>query len=156
MNKETKIEIIIIIVLVIILGVLLKLAIIAINENSLSQIPNEIMNKQDKNMSGKMSESSSSIEYSGVTEITKDTTIESGDYSSEKEDENSILVNGDINAELSNIKVDKTGDSDGGDNTSFYGINSAIITKSKANLNLKNITVTTERRRSKWSILLWW
>ena len=37
----------------------------------------------------------------------------------------------------------KTGDSTGGDNTSFYGINSAILAKSGANLNLKNIKVTT-------------
>ncbi|MBP5656479.1 hypothetical protein J6X15_02760, partial [Candidatus Saccharibacteria bacterium] len=45
---------------------------------------------------------------------------------------------------LSNITVTKTGDSDGGDNTSFYGTNSAIIAKSGANLTIKNATITTD------------
>ena len=44
---------------------------------------------------------------------------------------------------FSNITVDKSGDSDGGDTSNFYGNNSAILAKSGANLTLKNITVTT-------------
>ncbi len=87
---------------------------------------------------------SGTITYSGVKEITEDTTINSGSFSSNKADENAILVSGDIKATLSNIEVTKTGDSDGGDNTSFYGTNSGIIAKSGANLTLKNITVTTK------------
>ena len=39
----------------------------------------------------------------------------------------------------------KTGDSDGGDNTSFYGTNSAIIAKDGANLTIKNATITTSK-----------
>ena len=85
-----------------------------------------------------------SVTYSAVNEITEDTTIESGEYSSETKDENAILVKGDIDVKISNIKVDKTGDSDGGDNTSFYGINSALIAKDGANLTLSNINVTTD------------
>ena len=100
--------------------------------------------KPDGNMPGQMGGNASSIEYSGVTEITEDTTIGSGEYSSEKADENAMLVTGEIKATLSNITVNKTGDSDGGDNTSFYGINSGIIAKSGANLTLKNITVKTD------------
>ena len=67
-----------------------------------------------------------------------------GSYSSSTADENAISASGDINVDISNITVGKTGDSDGGDNTSFYGTNSAILAKSGATLNLNNITVTTD------------
>lgn len=86
---------------------------------------------------------STSITYSASKEITEDATIGSGDFTSSKSDENTILVSGDIKATLSDINVTKTGDSDGGDNTSFYGINSAIIAKEGANLILKNINIET-------------
>lgn len=99
--------------------------------------------KPSGNMPGQMSNNSASITYAASKEIIEDTTIESGEFSSKTEDENALLVNGDINATFSNIEVNKTGDSDGGDNTSFYGINSAIVAKSGANLTLKNIKVTT-------------
>ncbi len=85
----------------------------------------------------------SEIVYSAVTEITEDTEITSGEYTSENEDEIAILVTGDIDVSLENISVTKTGDSDGGDNTSFYGINSAILAKDGATLTIDGITVTT-------------
>ena len=144
MKKDTIIQIVIIIALAIILGVLVKFTIEAINENSMPQMEKQGMMQLDGNMQGQMGGGTSLIEYSGVTEITKDTTIESGEYSSETADENAILVSGDIDATFSNITISKTGDSDGGDDTSFYGINSGILAKDGANLTLKNITVTTD------------
>lgn len=81
--------------------------------------------------------------YSSQTEITKDETITSGTYKSTTKDENALSVSGDVTSTISNVTVTKTGDSDGGDNTSFYGTNSAIIAKDGANLTLKNITVET-------------
>ena len=146
MKKNTIIQIIIIVFLAIILGILVVYTINSTSQGNTQKKLNEGMSEQNGKMPTTMGESSSSIEYSGTTEITEDTKIESGEYSSEKSDQNGILVNGDIDAELSNIKVTKTGDSDSGDNTSFYGINSAILAKSKANLNLKNITVTTDAK----------
>lgn len=86
---------------------------------------------------------STSTSYSSTKEITTDETIESGEFSSTTADENTINVSGNITANLSNITVTKTGDSDGGDNTSFYGTNSAIIAKDGATLNIENATVTT-------------
>lgn len=142
MKKKTLIQILIILILVIVLGVLLKFTIDAISKNELSPID---MNKPSGSMQGQMGGSSSDITYSSAKEINEDTSINNGEYSSEKEDENALLVNGDIDVKISNIEVTKTGDSDGGDNTSFYGTNSAILAKSGANLNLKNITVTTDR-----------
>lgn len=82
------------------------------------------------------------ISYNGKTTIDDDTTIKEGSYTSTSSDENAVLVNG-SKTSISNVKVTKTGDSDGGDSTSFYGTNSAILAKSGANLTLKNIKVTT-------------
>ena len=85
-----------------------------------------------------------SINYSSKIEITENKTITNETYSSENKYENTILVSGDINAEISDTTITKTGDSDGGDNTSFYGTNSAITVKDKANVILKNLNITTD------------
>lgn len=83
------------------------------------------------------------ISYSGVLEITDDKEISNKDYSSSKKDENAVLVSGDVKVSIENSEIEKTGDSDGGDNTSFYGMNSAILAKSGANLTLKDLNITT-------------
>ena len=87
--------------------------------------------------------SSSNISYSSKNNITESSTLTSGTYNSSDADENALLVSGDIEVNLSNITVTKEGDSDGGDNSNFYGTNSAIIAKDGALLTLKSINVTT-------------
>ena len=126
-DKKNLLYIGIIIILTIILIVLWYL--IINKNNTTNNIPNINNN--------------SSITYSAVKEITKDEKIDEGDFKSTNSDENAISVSGDIKATLSNITVSKTGDSDGGDNTSFYGTNSAIIAKKGANLTIKNAEITT-------------
>ncbi len=142
MKNKTAIQVIVIIILVVILGILVTFTIDAINENQSGQRGNRGMNEQNDDMGGNTSDSTS-ISYTGVTEITEDTSLESGEFISETADENAILISGDIDVSLSNITATKTGDSDGGDDTSFYGINSAIIAKSGANVTISNIEVTT-------------
>lgn len=83
------------------------------------------------------------VTYSAIEEITEDIELEKGTYSSSTKDENALLVNGDIEVTLSNIEVNKSGNSDSGDSTSFYGNNSAILAKEGADLTLNNVTVTT-------------
>lgn len=144
MKKKILIEIILIIVLVVILGILVKFTIDSIDEKNSTQISNMEMEQPSESMHGQMGNNSSFVSYKGTEEIIENTTIETGEYSSTTADENALLVSGDIDATLSNIKVTKIGDSDGGDNTSFYGINSALIAKDGANLILKNINVTTD------------
>jgi hypothetical protein len=143
MKNTTIIQIIIIVVLAIVLGILIKFTIIAIDENSSPKMLSQGMGEQ-AGMTGQMDGNSSNITYSSENEITENTTMVTGDYSSDTADENALLINGDIESKISNITVTKTGDSDGGDNTSFYGINSAIIAKSGADVTLKNINVTTD------------
>ncbi len=87
---------------------------------------------------------SSSVSYYSTKEIKTDEEIDGEEYSSTTADENAVLVSGEITATLTDINVSKTGDSDGGDNTSFYGTNSAIIAKGGANLTIKNTTITTD------------
>ncbi|MBO4812744.1 hypothetical protein J5491_01195 [Candidatus Saccharibacteria bacterium] len=134
MNKKQAITYVsIIAALVITLGVLWFFIIDTVNNTNSNSTPA---------MNGGGSTSSAS--YSAVTEITSDTDITSGNFSSTNADENAISASGNIEVNLSNITVTKTGDSDGGDNTSFYGTNSAIIAKSGATLNIKNATITTD------------
>ena len=134
-DKNTLWYVIIIIVLVAILGVLWFLMVSGNNKSNNS-------NNQGNNQPGMNNNSNTS--YSGVKEITKDETITSGEYKSSNADENAILVSGDVNASISNITAHKTGDSDGGDSTSFYGINSAVLAKGGATLTIKNATITTD------------
>lgn len=91
----------------------------------------------------KPGQNSSNVTYKANEEITKDEELSNVEYSSTSTDENALLASGNIKVSASNIKVTKSGDSDGGDNSNFYGNNSAILAKDGANLNIKNATVTT-------------
>ena len=84
----------------------------------------------------------SNISYSANKEITSDEKVNSGTYTSSMKDENAISVSK-ANVTLSNIEVEKSGDSDGGDSTSFYGTNSAILAKDGATLTIENATINT-------------
>ena len=131
-KKKLIIYISTIIVLVITLAVLWFLI---ISSNTSSNNPNR-NNKPE-------SSSNSSVTYSSPKEIKSDEDITEGSYESTNADENTILVTGNVKSNLSNITVEKTGDSDGGDSTSFYGNNSAILAKDGANLTIKNVTINT-------------
>ena len=133
-DKKTMLYIITIVVLAIILGVLWFLIINNTNNN----LNNNGM------QGGPGMNNGSSATYSAVKEITKNEDITSGEYKSTNADENVISVSGDVELSLSSITISKTGDSDGGDNTSFYGNNSAIIAKDGANVTIKNVNITTD------------
>ena len=96
------------------------------------------------NNGGMPGNNSGNVSYSAKTEFTENTTITSGTYTSSEADENAISVTGDIDVNLSNIKVSKEGDSDGGDSTSFYGTNSAILAKDGATLTISNANIETK------------
>ena len=131
-DKKTLIYIIVIVFLVLILGMLWYLIISSNTSN----------NSSNNNRPGMNNNSETS--YSAVKEITENENIASGEYKSSNADENAILIRGNIKSTLSNITVNKTGDSDGGDSTSFYGTNSGIIAKDGASVTIKNTTITTD------------
>jgi len=137
-DKKTVVYIITIVVLVAILCVLWFL-IINTNNNK-----NSNNNSNNNGQTGHGMNNNTNITYSAVKEITKDEDLTDGEYKSTNADENAISVSGNVKSTLSGITVNKTGDSDGGDNTSFYGTNSAIIAKSGANVTINNATITTD------------
>ena len=131
-DKKTLMYIIIIVSLGIILGVLWFL--IVTDSNSRNSNNGSIPNMNN----------SGSVSYSAALKITSNEDITDSEYSSAKKDENVILVTGKIKSTLKNVIVNKKGDSDGGDNTSFYGTNSAILAKDGATLTIKNATIKTD------------
>ncbi|MBR0460430.1 hypothetical protein IJI91_00325 [Candidatus Saccharibacteria bacterium] len=133
MDKKDKITYAAIIaILAVSLGVLWFLIIDAVN----SGIANDDMPA--------INSDSSSISYSAVKEITSDEDITDGEFSSTDANQNVISASGSLKSTLSDIAIFKTGDSNGGDSTSFYGINSAIIARNGANLTIKNTNITTD------------
>lgn len=95
-------------------------------------------------MGGPGGQSSGTASYSAVKEITSYETIKDETCSSENSDENAVLATGSITAQLSDTTITKTGDSDGGDTSNFYGNNSGITAKDGAALTLKNMKITTD------------
>jgi len=132
-DKKTTVFILIILVLI---TILVGLWFLIINDD------------KDSNMKGGKKEDfqrefNSKVTYSSKKEINSSENIEEGTYTADGSDENAILINGKITSNISNITVNKTGDSDGGDNTSFYGTNSALIAKGGANVTIENVTINT-------------
>ena len=132
-NNKTLKYIIIISVLVLILAILWILIITDKKTSNSNNIKTPLGMNNNSNTS-----------YSAVKEITKDETVENEEYKSTNSDENAVLVSGNIESNISNVSINKTGDSDGGDNTSFYGTNSALLAKDGANVTIKNATITTD------------
>ena len=130
-------------ILIYILGVIILTSGLTFTENLVINNFKDNVNSNNNPNQSMGVEQNTNISYSAVKEITESTTKTSGEYESTEKEENAIIVSGEIDVNLSDIKVDKSGDSDGGDNTSFYGTNSGIIAKDGANLTLKNITVNT-------------
>ena len=107
---------------------------------SLGLITNKFFLSSNDN---KITMNDNNVSYSAKYETLKDDDLSDETYESNTKDENTILVNGDVDVNMNNITVNKGGDSDGGDNTSFYGINSAILAKSGAIVIIKNSTIYT-------------
>lgn len=141
LNGAKNIIIYIILVAIVTTGLIFTQSYITKNISS-SNTQNQIQNNMQ--MPGGQGETASNITYTANKEISEDSTIENGEYSSTTSNENAIIATGDVDVNLSNITVDKTGDSDGGDSSNFYGNNSAILAKNGVNLTIKNATITTE------------
>ncbi len=71
--------------------------------------------------------STSSFEYTAATEITEAAEQADQTYMSETADESALIVNTADTVTITNPTVTKTGDSDGGDNCNFYGLNAALL-----------------------------
>lgn len=84
-----------------------------------------------------------SVSYSSANTVSEDKTFNGDEFKSSKSDENALLISGDVSVSTSDIKVSKTGDSDGGDSTSFYGNNSGVLAKNRASVYIDASTIET-------------
>ena len=88
--------------------------------------------------------SSSDFTYTGATEITAAQETTDGIYLSDAYDENALLIDTAEAVTLNNPTVTKGGDSDGGDNCSFYGLNAAVLAKGGATVTITSGTVESD------------
>lgn len=87
---------------------------------------------------------SSDFTYTGATEITAAQETTDGIYLSDAYDENALLIDTTEAVTLNNPTVTKGGDSDGGDNCSFYGLNAAVLAKGGATVTITGGTVESD------------
>ena len=69
----------------------------------------------------------SSFEYTAATAITEAAEVTGQTYASETADESALIVNTADAVTITDPTVTKTGDSNGGDNCNFYGLNAAVL-----------------------------
>ena len=87
---------------------------------------------------------SADIVYTAAAEITQSDTQESQTYASDTADESALIVNGEADVTIADPTVTKTGDSDGGDNCNFYGLNAAVLAMGGATLTISGGSVTSD------------
>ncbi|MDO5481187.1 MAG: hypothetical protein Q4F60_02485 [Candidatus Saccharibacteria bacterium] len=85
---------------------------------------------------------SSSVSYSGTTEISSDTNASGEKYYSDEAGKNALLFSGGIST-LINPTIEKYGDSSG-ENSDFYGINAAVLAYNGATVDISGGTIETK------------
>ena len=88
--------------------------------------------------------SSADIDYAGAAEISSADTQDGQSYTSTASDENALLISTSDEVAVTDPTVTKTGDSDGGDNCNFYGLNAGILVKDGASATITGGEVTTD------------
>ena len=86
----------------------------------------------------------SSFEYTAATEITGAAEESNQTYTSSTADESALLISTDEAVTINNPTVTKTGDSNGGDNCNFYGLNAAVMVKDGSTATITGGTITTD------------
>ena len=87
---------------------------------------------------------SADFEYVGATEITEAAEVSGEAYASETEDESALIVNTDDDVTLTDITISKTGDSKGGDNCNFYGLNAALLAMGGSTVTITGANITSD------------
>ncbi len=82
--------------------------------------------------------------YDAANEYTEDAESDGESFVSNGTDENAILVDNGANVTIKNAQVSRqSGDSTGGDNSSFYGIGAAVLAKD-GTVNVSDSEITTD------------
>ena len=88
--------------------------------------------------------SSSDIDYTASVIIDSEDTQSNKTYTSATADESAVLISTADSVTIENPAVTKSGDSDGGDNCNFYGLNAAVLAKDGANVTIIGGTITSD------------
>ena len=93
---------------------------------------------------GGFGSSTADIDYSASVEITSAADETDQTYASDTADESALLISTSEEVTITNPTVTKTGDSDGGDNCNFYGLNAAVLVKDGSVTTIEGGTVTSD------------
>ena len=85
----------------------------------------------------------SDFEYTAAMEITSADSQDGQTYASTTTDESALIVNTADDVNLSNITVTKSGDSNGGDNCNFYGLNAGLLVMGGSTTTINGGTIET-------------
>ena len=85
----------------------------------------------------------SSFEYTAASEITAAAEVTGEVYASVTADESALIVNTADAVSLSGITVTKTGNSDGGDNCNFYGLNAGLLVMGGSTATITGAVIET-------------
>lgn len=88
--------------------------------------------------------SSADVDYAGAVEIVSADSQIGQTYASTTADESALLISTSDAVTITNPTVTKSGDSDGGDNCNFYGLNAAVLVKDGASATITGGTVTSD------------
>ncbi len=88
--------------------------------------------------------SSADIDYTGAVEINSADSQDGKTYESTTADESALLIETSDDVTISNATVNKTGDSDGGDNCNFYGLNATVLVKDGTTTTITGATITSD------------
>ena len=86
----------------------------------------------------------SSFEYTAATEITEAAALTDQTCASETADESALIINTADVVTVDNPTVTKTGDSNGGDNCNFYGLNAAVLVMGGSTTTINGGTITSD------------
>ena len=85
--------------------------------------------------------SSADVTYTAATEITSAADVSGETYTSDTADESALIISTGESVTVTDMTVSKTGDSNGGDNCNFYGLNAAVLVKDGADVTITGGTV---------------
>ena len=88
--------------------------------------------------------SSADIDYTGAAEIRSADSQSGQTYASTTADESALLISAADEVSITDPTVTKSGDSDGGDNCNFYGLNAAVLVKDGTTATITGGTVTSD------------
>ena len=88
--------------------------------------------------------SSADIDYSGSVEVSSADEQSGQTYESTTADQSALLITTSDEVTITNPTVTKTGDSDGGDNCNFYGLNAAVLVQGGSTTTITGGTITSD------------